>query len=583
MTKTRGNQKTKTKTNAGGRSGVIIEEKVENDNVNEWFDTAHTPKAQLKNDASSSSQEEPSVDDGKNRAKTKTSRKKKTVKTPKRQVNMKLPGASEEEEQQQVDSEEEEGEMVSAKAKNYAKKLRRKGGNFTSPSDLSRVSTAPYSPRDDEDRKESAESESKSNQEDDSEIENALLTQAEGGGEEAGLTGENDDDDDVIARQAAAKGNTENLQPASPEDEFPVGGGDDYEEDDGGDDLGPPVLPDDYSEDEEKERGQQSETKKKNDIGGLDNSDDEKNDSVDVSANDYDNDDDEGPGFNMVHDPETPETVRENRAKKENEKLRNEKDKKKKKKKKSESDSDDDDDDDDDDEDSKSTPKVKKGRKQKKKKKRNVVFSPQGIPIANRDYESVPIGALVEGSPDDEDGARRSKRAKVKPLQYWRNEKMEYGAHNEDGYIGEAFGNMPVVTGIQKALPTPYKKRKQPKNNAGAKKNGKKQVSSNAKGNDQEEEFNSKKLRKMYKFHDGEEVRLRGENKYTMNPRHHRKISKILLFDDYLLTLAHFSLSLLTKIGSDIPSYLLQMYIYIYIYRHISGTMSPTTLPIKVR
>ena len=513
MTKTRGNQKTKTKTNAGGRSGVIIEEKVENDNADDWFESARTPEAaQLKKtDASSSSQEEYSVDDdGKNKGakSSKTSRKKKTVKTPKRQVNMKLPGASEE--QEQVDSddeEEEEGEKVSTKAMNYAKKLRRKGGNFTSPSDLSRVSTAPYSPRDDEDRKESAESESKSNQEDDSEIENALLTQAEEGGEEAGLTGENDDGD-VIARQAAAKGNTENLQPASPEDEFPVGGGDDYEEeDDEGDDLGPPVLPDDYSEDEEKEGGQQSETKKKNDndIGGLDNSDDEKNDSVDASANDYDNDDDEGPGFNMVHDPETPETVRENRAKKEKEKLRNVKDKKKKKKKNSESDSDDDD---DEEEDSKSTPKVKKGKKQKKKKKRNVVFSPQGIPIANRDYESVPIGALVEGSPDDdEDGSRRSKRAKVKPLQYWRNEKMEYGAHNEDGYIGEAFGNMPVVTGIQKALPTPYKKRKQPKNNAGAKKNGKKQVSSNAKGNDQEEEFNSKKLRKRYKFHDGEEVR----------------------------------------------------------------------------
>jgi hypothetical protein len=69
MTKTRGNQKTKTKTNAGGRSGVIIEEKVENDNVDDWFETARTPEARLKNDASTSSQEEKhSVNDGKNRA-----------------------------------------------------------------------------------------------------------------------------------------------------------------------------------------------------------------------------------------------------------------------------------------------------------------------------------------------------------------------------------------------------------------------------------------------------------------------------------------------------------------------------------
>merc|ERR1711865_142070 len=106
------------------------------------------------------------------------------------------------------------------------------------------------------------------------------------------------------------------------------------------------------------------------------------------------------------------------------------------------------------------TPKMKKGtKKQKKRKKRNVIFSPKGIPTGNRDYEMVPIGTLIEGSPD-EAGPRRSRRAKVKPLEYWRNEKMEYGAHNEDGYMGEVFGNMPVVTGIQKALPTPYKKRK---------------------------------------------------------------------------------------------------------------------------
>jgi len=465
----------KATSNTGGRSGVIIE-KAENENVNDWFDTAHSPEAQSKHNRSSSSLEEPSVDDGRNRVTTKTKRKK-TVKTPKHRVSMTLPGALE------------GGDLVSTKATNYAKKLR-KGGtgiNFTSPSDLSRVSTAPYSPRD-EGRKESLEetktdNESKSNQEDDSEIEDALLTQEDS--EEVGITEEND----AIARQSAAKQNTENLESASPEDEFPVGGGQDEDE---GNDLGPPVLPDDYSEDEQEERGQSSETKKMND----NSSDDEKNGSVDVSTNDYDNDDDGGPGFNMVHDPETPEIVREDRTKKE--KLRNEKERKKKKKKlESESD--------DDDEESKSTPKIKKGRKQKKRKKRAVVFSPQGIPIANRDYETVPISALIESSPD-EDGSRRSKRLKVKPLEYWRGEKMEFGEHNEEGYIGEAFGNMPVVTGIQKALPTPYRKRKQTKINTGTRKNGRKKISSGVKGNDEEDEYDSNRLRKKYKFHDGEEV-----------------------------------------------------------------------------
>lgn len=150
---------------------------------------------------------------------------------------------------------------------------------------------------------------------------------------------------------------------------------------------------------------------------------------------------------------------------------------------------------------------MKKGtKKQKKRKKRNVIFSPKGIPTGNRDYEMVPIGTLIEGSPD-EAGPRRSRRAKVKPLEYWRNEKMEYGAHNEDGYMGEVFGNMPVVTGIQKALPTPYKKRKPQVNDrsAVAKKKRRKNFIDDE---DEEEEFDSKKLRKRYSYLDGEEAYL---------------------------------------------------------------------------
>ena len=85
---------------------------------------------------------------------------------------------------------------------------------------------------------------------------------------------------------------------------------------------------------------------------------------------------------------------------------------------------------------------------------------------------------------------------------------MKFGAHNEDGYMGEVFGNMPVVTGIQRALPTPYKKRKQTKNNVGAKKGGDSHTSSGQKGSAQGEEFDSKKLRRKYKFHDGEEAYL---------------------------------------------------------------------------
>ena len=464
---------------AGGRSGVIIGKKNEN-NLDDWFDEARSPDTHPKNN-------EPSVDEGtRRRAATKTSRKT-MVKTPKQQMSMNLPGV------EAGDDNGDGGEADSTKVKNYAKKLRGKGGantNFASPSDLSRVSTAPRSPHDKgENEREQIQTdvEDKSKEGNDTETENVLLTQEEIEG--ADSTRENDAID------------TDNLEVASPEDAFPVNGDHDDEEYDG-DDLGPPALPGDDSEEEDQEGGKASEIKAvdDNDSVGSD-SGSEKNTSIGARANDYEDDDDkEGPGFNMVHDPETPKTVREDRAKKEKEKLRKES----KKNKKLESECENDDEDGDDD--SKYAPNVKKSKKQKKKK-RNVVFSPKGIPIANRDYVTEPIGTLIESSPDPH-GPRRSKRAKVKPLEFWRGEKLEFGAHNEDGYMGEVFGNMPVVTGIQRALPTPYKKRKQTNNNAGAKKGGRSHAGLSENGNAQHDEFDSKKLRRKYNFHDGEEAYL---------------------------------------------------------------------------
>jgi centromere protein C len=441
---------------AGGRSGVVIN-KIDdsNDDLDGWFDSAQSPEAESKQTVNSSSKGDSLMDNGGNSPK-KASRKK-SAKTPKQQVDMTLRGAASE------DYMEEERDQTSAKK--YMSKLRKKGGtDYTSP-DLSRVSTVAFSPRseghDDEEPMETNETEPKSSDGDESETENALMTQ------------ENDKENDVVAHQSAASGE---LNVASSE----------VDEDDG-DDLGPPVLPQD---------GQSA---------GGSRSEDEKID-FDGNNDDYEDDDagDEGPGFNMVHDPETPLTVREDRAKKEMEKVREER-RKQRKEKGLESESDDNNED-DGDEDSKSTP-GKKSKKHKKNKNRRVVFSPKGIPIANRDYETVPITALIEGSPD-EDGPRRSRRAKVSPLEFWRGEKMQFGAHNEHGYIGKALGDMPVVTGIQKALPTPYKKRKQVGRKKGANKSSGKNDSSDTTTSIAEVEFNSKKLRRKYKFHDGEEAYL---------------------------------------------------------------------------
>ena len=73
-----------------------------------------------------------------------------------------------------------------------------------------------------------------------------------------------------------------------------------------------------------------------------------------------------------------------------------------------------------------------------------------GIPLANRDYEAHPVSEYKEDLPDDDDddddddergqgGAlRRSRRAKFKPLQFWKNEKLIYEAQNEEGLLGKA-------------------------------------------------------------------------------------------------------------------------------------------------
>ena len=70
---------------------------------------------------------------------------------------------------------------------------------------------------------------------------------------------------------------------------------------------------------------------------------------------------------------------------------------------------------------------------------------------------------------------RRSRRARFVPLQFWKNEKLIYEAQNEEGILGMAMGDMPVVAFVQKAQPTPYKevKRTAPAKKKKKKKDGK--------------------------------------------------------------------------------------------------------------
>lgn len=99
----------------------------------------------------------------------------------------------------------------------------------------------------------------------------------------------------------------------------------------------------------------------------------------------------------------------------------------------------------------------KRGRPKKVKISTNVFNV--GHQVGNRDYIQVPVDELAGNSSDDEDGTRRSKRRRIAPLAFWKNERPLYTANNASGKLAEVFGDMPFVSGIQKALPTPYKKR----------------------------------------------------------------------------------------------------------------------------
>mmetsp|Transcript_4227 Transcript_4227/g.7740 ORF Transcript_4227/g.7740 Transcript_4227/m.7740 type:complete len:275 (-) Transcript_4227:197-1021(-) len=237
MVKTR--KSLQTNTNAGGRSGVVIQ-KTDDSNLDDWFDLAHSPEANFKKNESneesppssySTDNDNDNDNDTKKRFETKTKTlKKKTVKTPKHQVRMSLLAGSAEA-NAEYGSEEGRG---SESVKKYASKLR-KGRNrvsFTSPSDLSRVSTASLSPgneeRNDNDTEEEDakiqangdESKLNHGDENESDIDNGLLlTQDDVSHEEEDLV---EEINDVIARQSAKEG-VGNLEVASPEVDVDVG------------------------------------------------------------------------------------------------------------------------------------------------------------------------------------------------------------------------------------------------------------------------------------------------------------------------------------------------------------------------
>ena len=176
----------------------------------------------------------------------------------------------------------------------------------------------------------------------------------------------------------------------------------------------------------------------------------------------------------------------------------------------------------------------KASKKNKKKQTTNRVNwstpngTSKGIPAGPREYEAIPVTDYkAHYAPGEEpqtpggSALRRSRRAKFKPLQFWKNEKLIYEAQNEEGLLGEAMGDMPVVAGVMHALPTPYKepKRREPtkqssssSNKDGKKKNKDKRKRGDDDDSDEEdasraasmEPFDDKSLRKKYRIRNGE-------------------------------------------------------------------------------
>ena len=197
---------------------------------------------------------------------------------------------------------------------------------------------------------------------------------------------------------------------------------------------------------------------------------------------DDDDDDNDGPGFVAASDPapsspeeEPQEPVPAKKAKKTKKKVQIE---------------------------SSDESSVVRAPKPRKKQQKRVVFSPKGIQSGPREYEAVPVSDLKASPPQDKK-LRRSGRARVSPLEYWRGETCEYGPNDfGDDYVGVK--NMPVVKAVVRAKPTPYKPRKERPPMAKKKKSNSKQVDQDTHIIADIPEFDSMKLRRRYDVIDGD-------------------------------------------------------------------------------
>lgn len=356
-----------------------------------------------------------------------------------------------------------DGDSVGVKIEKFRSKLE---VGAISPGDLSIVTTAPPTPKSPEETPEKTPEKAR-----------AAVSEV---------------DDLVVANHAASKSPivgvaTMQISPSAPDDDFPM------DDDDPGDDddLLPPPPPDDMHPDEEPEHMTEVDVDFPQDqsISRSRSPQVHEESPIPEKQNETshdDDDDNEGAGFDMnspiaasngstTSTEPTPVPMPE----------------KKKRGRPRKSDATDD--------VSAKTPAVPKG---KKKQKQATMFSPPGYPVGNRQMNPVPVSDYKE-SP--EVGKRRSRRMRVKPLAYWKNERVVYGPHSEAGKLGDEMGCMPVPMSVLTALPTPRRQRKPATSQPGSKKG---RPPHRAGIIENEKPFDDSRLRKKYNYMDGEYAQI---------------------------------------------------------------------------
>mmetsp|Transcript_17308 Transcript_17308/g.21151 ORF Transcript_17308/g.21151 Transcript_17308/m.21151 type:complete len:756 (-) Transcript_17308:470-2737(-) len=173
------------------------------------------------------------------------------------------------------------------------------------------------------------------------------------------------------------------------------------------------------------------------------------------------------------------------------------------------------------------TPDDKNGQSKRSRKKVRIATTKfrQGYPAGNRDYRAIPVTNYEnENNDEDTDNLRRSKRRKFPPLDFWRNERVIYEANNEIGVLGEALGNMPVVSSVLTAEPTPYKKRKvvrleEASGDRSKKVKGQESTLVEEKTIESLKPFNISKLRKKFKIQEGKVASVWDEGRGQIEER----------------------------------------------------------------